>query len=182
MKKKFIVFLILANLLLTPTVLAQPKRAIICTHDIKFNGDLAIWHGTVTFPNEDVYDLIWYIDLTPEFVGHKKSPVFPDGKVEKFSETWELYIPGGFDHEDPDLGDLIPADLVAAGWDKGVFSADSWKYVMNGAVTSVKTGGPLEYLEGARMKASGVAELSDTFYGEGLFWFSGYANARARGL
>ena len=175
MKKKLIVFLILATLMLTPTISAKPPQAknkIKCTHEILFNG--IIWYGTVTFPNEAEYYLVWTIDPDPDFVGHKKSPVFPDGKVEKFYEYWALYL---------DEGDYDPSNptdnVLASGWDKGVFDADSWKYVMNGAVTYVDPIGELAYLEGARVHASGVATPlaggPPFFEGEGIFTFSGYA-------
>jgi len=172
MKKKLIVVLILATLMLTPTILAEPSQAKIkCTHEIWFNG--VIWYGTVTFPNLDEYYLVWTIDPDPDFVGHKKSPIFTDGKVEKFYEYWALYL-----DEAAYLADPV-ANVLASGWDKGVFDADSWKYVMNGAVTYVDPIGDLVYLEGARVHVSGVATpLADGppfFEGEGIFTFSGYA-------
>jgi hypothetical protein len=155
-KKKLIVVLILAlSIMLMPTVSAE--KAITCTVDIYFNG-VDAWLGTVTFPDGKVCDVIWWIDTDPDFVGHKKSPVFPEGKVEKFSETWEIFD---------------GADGYASGWDKGVFDADSWRFVMNGKVDTAT--GTLAYLAGGKVHASGVATLTDTFYGVGIIKFSGYA-------
>ena len=94
--------------------------------------------------------------------------------MEKFYEWWALYLDEG------DYDPLNPEDgVLASGWDKGVFDADSWKYVMNGQVDYVDPIGELAYLEGARVHASGVATpLTDGppfFEGEGIFTFSGYA-------
>lgn len=156
--KRSIALLALAfTLVLVPAVSA--KKAIKCTHDIYFNG-VDAWLGTVTFPDGKECNLVWTIDTDPDFVGHKKSPIFPFslGKVEKFYETWEIFD-----------GD----DGYAAGWDKGIFDADTWMYVMNGKVETAT--GTLSYLAGGKMHASGVAKLLDTFYGLGIFIFSGYA-------
>jgi len=158
-KKKLIAVLIIAlTLMLMPTVSA--KKAIKCTHEIWFDGAEAKWFGDVVFPDGSTYKIIWYIDPDPDFVGHKKSPVFPEGKVEKFYEYFEL------------REDSFDGPVLLEGYDTGIFDADSWKYVMNGKVTYAA--GALSYLAGAKVHCKGVAWIEDTFYGEGTHTFSGY--------
>ena len=162
MKKKLIIVLILAlTMIVMPTVSA--KKAIKCTHDMWFDMAEGKWFGDVVFPDGATYKMVVYIDPDPDFVGHKKSPVFPDGKVEKFYEYFELRE-GSFD-----------GPVLVEGYDTGIFDADSWKYVTNGKVTYAT--GELSYLAGAKVHCSGVAELRETFYCKGIHTFSGYAGS-----
>ena len=159
-KKSIALLALVFTLVLIPTVSA--KKAIKCTHDITLNVPDWQWEGTITFPNGETYEIIWHADTTPSFVGHPTEPgsLFPR-HLEQFFEWWEI-----FDGEDG----------YAYGYDKGIFSSDTWMYVMNGWVEDAT--GTLAYLAGGRMHASGVAEIIDgVFYGEGINTFTAYAGS-----
>jgi len=155
-RKKLVVLLILASLLMIPTVSAAPRKKVLrCSCSIKFNAVEWQWEGTIELPT-GTCDIIFHADPEPRFVGHP-SDIF-GRHLEKFHETWEIFD-----------GD----DGYASGYDWGIFSEDSWDYKINGKVEYAT--GTLAYLKGGKLHGTGTAWLDDTFYGEGIIQFSGYA-------
>lgn len=159
MKRKIILATLFA-LLLIPVVIAQPNKALKCDCPIMFDVEQWAWVGTITIPDGETYDIIFYADTDPRFVGHptEEGALFPR-HLEQFEETWEIY-----DGE----------TLLASGYDTGIFSSDSWKYNTVGKVEAAY--GELAYLDGANVLGKGVAWIEEgIFYGEGVCTFAGYA-------
>ena len=156
-RKKLIVLLILASLLMIPTVSAAPRKKVLrCSTSITFNADQWQWEGTIELPT-GTCEIIFHADTEPRFVGHP-SDIF-GRHLEKFHETWEIFD---------------GADGYASGYDWGIFSEDSWKFNVNGKVEYAT--GTLAYLEGGKSHGTGTAWLVDgIFYGEAIIQFSGYA-------
>ncbi len=142
MKKKLIVILVLAStIMMVPTMSTQASnRPIRCFVWAEFDTDTWQWNGYIVFPGDppEMYTLIWYADPEARFVGHP-GDLFPR-HLEKFYEHWEI-LDGG--------------TRLAYGYDRGIWSEDSYEYSMNGKVTEAY--GVLEYLMGANWRCNGIA-------------------------
>jgi hypothetical protein len=146
------------SVLLTPIALASAP-AIKCDWEITFDPVQWAWLGTITFPDESSYSTIVYADTEPRFVGHptEEGSLFPR-HLEQFYETFEIKD-----------GDTV----LATGYDEGIFSSDTWKFVMKGKVETAYD--ELSYLEGANMHIRGVAWIVEgVFFGEATVTFTGY--------
>jgi len=162
MKKKIILASLL-TLLLTPVALAHPNKALRCPFTMFYEPPPThAWITDITFPDGNTYLMIFHADISPNFVGHPTPEgfLFPR-HLEKFEETWEIYDDDG-------------VTVLASGIDGGIFSSDTWKFVIEGKVEYAT--GELEYLAGANMHSRGQAWIDGgVFYGDGVITFTGYA-------
>jgi len=152
-----ILFLVLATtILLMPVVsIKAPQNKISCSIRATYDDVAKEWQGYIVFPGEITYDITWFADPDPRFVGHTGT-FFPK-HLEKFVETWEI----------------SDGSVLASGYDKGTFSEDSWKFWMNGKVETATA--DLAYLAGAQVHIRGIAWIeSGAFQLIGEMFFTGY--------
>ena len=159
MNKRMILFLVLATtIMLMPVVSIQaPQKKISCFVRATYDISNLKWVGYIVFPGETpaVYDITWY-SQTARFVGHP-GDVFPN-HLEIFTETWEI---------------KEGTTLLAEGYDKGIFSEDSWEFTINGKCENGYD--DLAHLTSAQVHVRGIAWFeAGAFQLIGEMSFTGY--------
>jgi hypothetical protein len=169
---KKVIILLIALVILAPTVTAFRMFPLHCSQKIKYDpmygGELpGAWVGTLRIPTSPsgTYDLVQWADPEPIWYGPLKAlnkraeeaGIIFGGSIEIFHEEWELMH--------PETGEIL-----AKGYDRGYFDVEKGKWVVYGKVTEAS--GELDFLEDCWIKQSGVVTFrKDAFHGRARWKF-----------